>query len=198
MIPKSNKTYRFYIDYKLLNKITPKDAYPMKDIDTILQMLREARFLSKIDLSQAYYQLLLSLKSRPYTAFAVPYKGLFQFKRMPYGLTNAPRTFQKLMERIIQPNWEPYVFVYLDDIIICTNSFKEHMHWLEKVLTALKEANLQLNKEKLSFCYDRVEYSGYIIDKDGLHTNPDKIQPITEYPPPKNLEQLRKFQGMIN
>jgi hypothetical protein len=169
----------------------------MRHVDDILDDVRFARFISKLDLSAAYNQILMDLKSREITAFCVPGRGLFHFIRMPYGLVNAPATFQKLMDQVIRPEWAPHVFSYLDDIIIVAATFEEHMYWLRKVLEALKEANLQINREKSEFCSAEVKYLGYVVNEEGLKTDDDKVKPIIEYPAPKNLKQLRRFLGMI-
>ena len=127
----------------------------------------------------------------------MPGRGLFQFLRLPYGLTNAPAVFQRIMDELIKSEWEPYVFAYLDDVIIVAPTFEEHVKWLEAVLEALKKANLQINLKKSEFCCAEVKYLGYIVNEDGLKADEDKVRPILEYPAPLNLKQLRRFLGMI-
>uniref|UniRef100_A0ABD2WNZ3 RNA-directed DNA polymerase n=1 Tax=Trichogramma kaykai TaxID=54128 RepID=A0ABD2WNZ3_9HYME len=197
IVPKPNGKYRFCLDYRQVNAVTKKNAYPMRHMDDILDKLREAKFISKLDLSQAYHQILLEEKSKEITAFSVQGRGHFQFRRMPYGLTNAPGTFQALMDRLIGPEWEPHVFSYLDDIIIVTNDFEEHLIWLKRVLSALKEANLQINREKSEFLCSEVKYLGYVVDGGGLRVDNDKVKPIVDYPAPVNTKQLKRFLGMI-
>ena len=109
-------------------------------MDGILDKLRRAKYISKIDLENAYFQVELSEESWQYTAFAVPGWGLCQFKKMPFGLTNAPTTFQRLINALFGPEMEPNVCGYLDDIIIATDSFEEHQKWLEIVLTKIRDA----------------------------------------------------------
>ena len=120
MIKKSDGTYRFCVDYRDLNKVTRRDAYPIPNMDTILDKLRRAKYLTKIDLRQAYYQIPLEKASRKYTAFSVLGSGLWQFTRMPFGLMIAPSTFQRLIDSLFGPEMQPNVFGYLDDIIIAT------------------------------------------------------------------------------
>ena len=134
---------------------------------------------------------------REITAFSLAGRGLFHFTCLPYRLCNAPATFQKIMDYLIRPDWEPHVFAYLDDVIIVTESFDQHLVWLKKVLSALKAANLQINREKSDFCCSEVRYLGYVVNEEGLKTDEDKVRPITEYPAPTNLKQLRRFLGMI-
>ena len=197
MIRKSDGTYRFCVDYRDLNRVTRKDAYPIPSMDSILDKLRRARYLTKIDLKQAYYQIPMEQSSRKYTAFAVPGLGLWQFKRMPLGLTNAPMTFQRLVDSLFGPEFQPSVFGYLDDIIIATETFEEHVMWIELVLKRLVEANIKVNKEKCEVCCSRVTYLGFLLDEEGLRSDPDKIAPVLEYPAPKNIKQLRRFLGMV-
>ena len=152
---------------------------------------------TKIDLKQAYYQIPMEQSSRKYTALAVPGSGLWQFKRMPFVLTNAPMTFQRLVDSLFGPEFQPSVFGYLDDITIATETFEEHVTWIELVLKRLVEANMKVNKEKCEVCCSRVTYLGFLLDKEGLRPDPDKIVPVLEYPAPKNIKQLRRFLGMV-
>ena len=171
MIRKSNGTYRF--------------------------KLRQARYLTKIDLRQAYYQIPLDKASRKYTAFAVPGSGLWQFTRMPFGLMNAPSTFQRLIDTLFGPEMQPNVFGYLDDIIIATESFEDHLYWMEVVLKELVGAGLEVNREKCEFCCSQVSYLGLLLDREGLRPDSEKVAPVADYPVPKNVKQLRRFLGML-
>jgi len=151
MVRKPNGTYRFCLDFRKLNSVSKKDAYPLPYMNAILDKLRSARYISTIDLSQAYFQIPLERSSRELTAFTVPGKGLFHFKRMPYGLTGAPATFQRLLDRLIGPEMEPHAFAYLDDIVVVTQTFDEHLEWLKRVLNRIREAGLTINPEKSKF-----------------------------------------------
>ncbi|CAB0036910.1 unnamed protein product [Trichogramma brassicae] len=127
LVKKSDGSYRFCVDYRDLNKVTKKDGYPCKNMDTILDRLRRARYISKIDLKSAYHQVCLDDDSKAYTAFSVQGSGQYQFLRLPFGLKCAPMTFQRLMDSLFGAEVEPYVFAYLDDIILVTETFEEHM-----------------------------------------------------------------------
>ena len=174
IVTKQDKTYRFCVDYRALNRVTKKDAYPSQNLDRILDKLRLARYITKIDLKQAYFQIPMAEESKKYTAFAVPESGLWQFRRMPFGLTNAPQTFQRLIDQLFGPELEPFVFGYLDDIIIVTEGFEEHLKWVEVVVTRLVVAGLTVNRKKCEFCCYQVAYLGYLLDRDGLHSNPER------------------------
>ncbi|CAB0032495.1 unnamed protein product [Trichogramma brassicae] len=123
IVKKADGSNRFCIDYRDLNKVTKKDAYPVQNIDGILDKLRSAKYISTIDLKSAYFQIAMEESSKQYTAFAVPGAGLFQFTRLAYGLTNAPMAFQRLIDAVFGPECEPFVFGYLDDIVIVTRDF---------------------------------------------------------------------------
>ena len=196
MVKKSNGKYRFCLDFRKVNGVSKKDAYPLPNMNGILDKLRSARYISTIDLSQAYFQIPLAKESREITAFSVPGKGLYHFTRMPYGLTGAPATFQRLLDKLIGPEMEPHAFAYLDDIVVVTPTFEEHLAWLDRVLTKIFDAGLTINPEKCEFCRSQVRYLGFIVQRDGLTVDPEKVKPILEYPAPTNLKQLRRLLGM--
>uniref|UniRef100_A0ABD2WHR2 RNA-directed DNA polymerase n=1 Tax=Trichogramma kaykai TaxID=54128 RepID=A0ABD2WHR2_9HYME len=198
LVKKQNSDeYRMCIDFREINKKTVKDAYPVASLDTVLDKLRKARYISKIDLKAAYHQIPMEKTSRKYTAFAVAGSGLWQFTRLPFGLVNAPMTFCRLVDHLFGPEYEPYVFYYLDDIILVTETFEQHLDWIGKVLRRLVDAGLEINKEKCEFCCHSVAYLGYVLDGEGLRTDSTKVQPILEYPTPTNVKQLRRFLGII-
>ena len=156
IVAKSNGTHRFCVDFRELNKVTSPDAYPMPSIESILDRLREARYISKVDLRQAYFQVALEEESRKYTAFAVPGSRLWQFKRFAFGLINGPATFSRLIDSLFGPECQPQVFGYLDDVIIVTKTIEEHLVWVEYVLRRLINAGLAISFEKSEFCCPRV------------------------------------------
>ena len=117
---------------------------------------------------------------------------------MPYGLSGAPARFQRLLDRLITPEFEPHGFAYLDDIIVVSETFKEHTYWLERVLDAILKAGLTVNREKSEFGCSQVRYLGYLVDRTGMHPDPEKVEPITSYPAPNTLRKLRRFLGMVS
>ena len=163
-----------------------------------MDKLRGAKYISKLDIHKGFHNILLEKKSREKTAFTVPGRGLFQLKKMPFGLTNAPATFQRMIDSLIGPEMEPRVFVYMDDIIIVTESFEEHLKWLSKVVKKIKDTNLNLNLKKCEFCCSQVKYLGYLVNENGLLVDPDKVSLILEYPTPRNVKELRRFLGMAS
>ena len=197
IVKKHDGGYRFCVDFRDVNKVTKKDAYPTQNMDSILDKLRKARYLTKIDLKQAYFQIKMERSSRQYTAFSVPGSGLWQFKRMAFGLSNSPMTFLRLVDALFGPEFEPNVFAYLDDILIVTEKFEEHLKWLEFVLRRLVDAGLVVNREKCEFCCSRVSYLGFLLDKEGLRPDPERIEPVLNFPAPQSVKQLRRFLGMV-
>ncbi|XP_076656370.1 uncharacterized protein LOC143361015 [Halictus rubicundus] len=198
MVKKSNGKYRFCLDFRKVNEVSKKDAYPLPIMSSILDKLRAARYISTLDLSQAYFQIPLEESSKPITAFTVPGKGLFQFKRMPYGLSGAPATFQRLLDRLIGPEMEPHAFAYLDDIIIATSTFEEHLSWLSRIFRRIKSAGLIVNPEKCEFCREEVRYLGFVVSREGLKVDSEKVAPVLSFPVPRNIRQLRRFLGMAS
>jgi len=198
MIKKPSGNYRFCIDFRQLNLHTEKDAYPLPQINPILEKLKGAKFISTIDLKQGYWQVPLDEDSRPLTAFTVPGKGLYQFTVMPFGLHSAGATFQRLLDKIIGPTLEPKAFAYLDDLILISQSFSDHLALLKEVFDRLKRAGLQVNREKCQFCKTELKYLGHVVNERGIQTDPDKVAAILEFPRPTNVRTLRGFLGLAS
>jgi RNase H-like domain found in reverse transcriptase/Reverse transcriptase (RNA-dependent DNA polymerase)/Integrase zinc binding domain/Integrase core domain/Aspartyl protease len=198
VVQKANKSTRLCIDARKLNEVTIKDEYPLPNINRILAQLRTSKFLSSIDLKDAFFQIPLSLESRHKTAFAVPGRGFFHFRRCPFGLSNSPKTMSRLMDKILGCRLEPNVFTYLDDVIIATPNFETHIRCLETIAESFKEAGITINTQKSKFCRKQLEYLGYIIDSElGLRTDPEKVGPILRYPTPTKVKEVQRFLGMV-
>lgn len=197
LLRKKDGGYRFVVDFRELNKVTERDAYPLPLVSATLDKLRNARFLSTIDIKSAYWQIPLAQKSRPLTAFIVPNRGLFQFCRMPMGLHNAPATWQRFIDRLFL-DLEQNVLVYLDDVIICTNSFEEHLRLLKEVLDRLGNAGLTVNREKCHFCKSQLKYLGYVVGEDGLMVDPAKVEAILNIPRPNKVGDVRRLIGLAS
>lgn len=197
LVKKKNNTYRFCIDYRKLNQVSIPDAYPLPYISSILDKLRNANYLSSVDIKSAFWQVPMEENSKQYTAFSTS-RGLFQFRRMPFGLHSSPATFQRLVDTVLGVELEPFVFVYLDDIIILTPTFEKHLEILEEVFNRLKNAGLRLGRDKCQFCRPELKYLGYVVDNNGLHVDPDKISAILEIPTPRNVKEVRRILGMTS
>lgn len=197
MVRKGDGSYRFCVDYRKLNRVTERDAYPLPLVTTTLDKLRDARYLSSLDIKSAYWQVPVAEESRALTAFTVPGRGLFQFCRMPFGLHNSPATWQRLIDRVLSP-WEEYVFVYLDDIVIVTQSFDKHLEVLRQVFKRLTEAGLTVRRDKCHICRSELKFLGYVVDSSGLHCDPDKVSAILNIPTPTNVKEVRRFLGITS
>lgn len=177
--------------------MTIRDSYPLPQINRILSRIRCSKYISSIDLKDAYWQIGLSEESKPKTAFTIPGVGFFMFSRLPFGLSNSAQVLCKLMGRILGVDLEPFVFVYLDDIIILSETLEDHFNLLSTVADRLRKAGLTINIQKSKFLQKQVEYLGYIISENGLHVNPERLAPILNYSTPMCIKDIRyRFMGM--
>lgn len=195
-VPKKNGKVRCTLDARHLNSVTRKQAYPSHNANRILTQLRGNTYLSTIDIKDAFYNILIRPEDRKYTAFSIPGRGSFCYRKMAMGLTGSVSTWCELADRVIGNDLEPYCYVFIDDIIIATDDFDEHIRILETVLKRLNEAGLTANPEKSKLCRKSIRFLGIIIDDKGLRCDPDKVRAINELQPPKNLKQLRRINGM--
>lgn len=197
-VRKATGKLRLCLDSRKLNAVTIKDPYPLPHLRRILGRLEKSTYLSTVDLSDAFWQIPLDKASCEKTAFIVPCRGLYQFTRLPFGLKNSPMALARCMDRVLDQGWEPNVFVYLDDIVICSETFEDHLEWIRKVAERLSEANLTINTTKSKFCQKQIKYLGYILSGDGLRPDPVKISGIVNYQAPTKIREVRQFMGMAN
>lgn len=193
VVRKKDGEHRFCIDFQKLNNASEADAYPLPHILATLDKLRGAQYLKN-----GYWQVPLTPSSRPLTVFTVPGKGLMQFRVMPFGLHSAPATFQRLLDTVLGPELEPHVLVYLDDIIVISKTFDEHLQILREVFQRLRMAHLRPNQEKCRFCVPRLKYLGHVIDHDGIRTDPEKVNATTQWPVPTTVRKIRQFLGLAS
>lgn len=187
---------RMCLDSRRLNSVTKKDAYPIPNIDGILSRLPPVHFISKIDLKDAFWQIRLSDDSKYKTAFTVPNRPLYQFTRMPFGLCNAPQSLCRLMDIVIPYNLKSHIFVYLDDLLVVSQHFEDHLGHLVEVACQLRKAGLTINVRKSSFALNKVKYLGYVVGNGTLQVDEDKVRAIKELPIPRSIKQVRRFLGM--
>lgn len=198
LIKKPSGKYSFCIDFRKVNTVSGKDAYPIPHINFILEKLREANYISTLDLLSGCWQIPMEKESRPITAFTIPGRGLYHFKVMPFGLHSDPAKFQRLLDSIIGPEFEPRAFAYLDDLVLISQTFEEHLQLLKEVFDKLRGAGLVINPEKCHFCKKELKYLGHIINEKGIHTDPEKVRAIKEFPTPKTVKQVRSFIGLAS
>lgn len=194
LVKKANGSDRLCINPKKVNAVTIFDSYPLPNISSILDRLGKANYLSSIDLKDAFWQIPLKPESREKTAFAIPGKGLFQLKVVGFGFRNSSACMQRLMDRLCGDRFFPY----LDDIVIPSETFEQHMADLRFLFERLKWANLTINFEKSKFCRPSLKYLGFVVDKLGLHTDPDKVTAILNFERPKNTTEVRRLIGLAS
>ncbi|CAF0786226.1 unnamed protein product [Adineta steineri] len=196
LLTKPDGTFRFIIDYRKLNVITKKDVFPQPSIEELVQRLGGHSWFTKIDMKAGYHQIPIQHKDKEKTAF-VTQDGLYQFEVLPMGLTNAPASFQRLMHNIIGYNRWDYTCVYLDDVIIFSNSFEQHMNHLQEIFQILKDHNFTLNPNKCSIAQQSIEFLSHTITQDSIVPLKERIQAILNIPQPTTLAQANKFIGKI-
>lgn len=186
---------RLVIDFQKLNNETITDKYPIPDINMIIQNLGKSRYFSTIDLESGFHQISIKPEDREKTAFSVNFNK-FQFKRMPFGLKNAPSIFQRCVNDILQPYIGDFAYVYIDDVIVFSKTEKEHLEHISLIFEALHQANMKASDEKSHFFKEKIEYLGHIIMHNKITVDPEKIATIRDYETPKTLKQLRSFLGL--
>jgi RNase H-like domain found in reverse transcriptase/Reverse transcriptase (RNA-dependent DNA polymerase)/Integrase zinc binding domain/Integrase core domain len=195
-VSKSNGKTRVCMDCRKLNAITVKESYPVPNLNRILSRIRHTKYLTTLDLQDAYFQVALDEESREICSFRVSGVGSFRFVSMVFGLHNAAQCLTRIMDQVLGIEMEPFVFYYHDDIIIATDTFERHIEKLNEVARKLREANLSINLQKSRFCRPEITYVGYTLDENGLKPNTDKVSAILNLPTPKTLRDVRGIIGM--
>ena len=197
LVRKKDGRLRFCIDLRRLNNRTVKDAYSLPRIESILDSLGGAQIFSTLDLKAGYWQVEMAEECKAYTAFTCGPLGFYECDTMPFGATNAPATFQRLMHDCLGDLNMNWCIVYLDDIIIFSDTQEEHIKRLEAVFQKLMAAGLKLKPAKCFFFRDEIEYLGHVVSGKGISTNPKKIEAVTKWPTPKTVYDVRSFLGFV-
>ncbi|KAL5460047.1 hypothetical protein EMCRGX_G033464 [Ephydatia muelleri] len=180
-----------------VNSMTQKDAYPLPRIDETLEALTGSQFFTTLDLASGYWQVEMEEADRKKTAFSTR-EGHFEFNVMPFGLTNAPATFQRLMECVLAGLTYEQCLIYLDDIVVFSVTFDQHLERLKMVFHHLEEAGLKLKPSKCHFAKSEIRYLGHIVSRQGIQADPDKTSAMISFPVPSNIKELRQFLGLTN
>ena len=185
-VKKKDGGLRMVVDHKALNKLTIKNRYPLSRINDLFDQLVDSCVFSSLDLSQRYHQIRILEEDVAKTTFRVPF-GHYQFKVLSFGLTNAPTTFQGVMNRIFHQYLEKFVLVYLDDILVFSKTPKEHIEHLRVVFDVLCKKKLYAKLAKCHFAKNELEYLGHVVGKDGIKVDPKKIETIAKWTRPKDV-----------
>ncbi|GKC20732.1 putative reverse transcriptase domain-containing protein [Tanacetum coccineum] len=194
-VKKKDGSFRMCIDYRELNRLTVKNRYPLPRINDLFDQLQGSRVYSKIDLRSGYHQLRVREEDIPKTAFRTRY-GHYEFQVMPFGLTNAPTVFMDLMNRVCKPYLDRFVIVFIDDILVYSKSRKEHEGHLKLILRLIKGEELYAKFLKCEFWLSKVQFLGHVIDREGIHVDPTKIESIKVWASPKTPTEIRQFLGL--
>ncbi|KAD6119725.1 hypothetical protein E3N88_10996 [Mikania micrantha] len=194
-VKKKDGSMRMCIDYRELNKLTVKNRYPLPRIDDLFDQLQGAKWFSKIDLRSGYHQLKVRNEDVEKTAFRTRY-GHYEFLVMSFGLTNAPAAFVDLMNRVCRPMLDRSVIVFIDDILVYSKNEGDHACHLREVLETLRREKLYAKFSKCAFWLQEVQFLGHVVNADGIHVNPSKIQAVAKWSPPKTPTEVRSFLGL--
>ena len=195
MVDKSDGGYRPCGDYRSLNNVTEPDKYPIPYLSDATHFLAGKTVFSKVDLVRGYHQIPVAPEDVPKTAVITPF-GLFEFLRTPFGLKNAAQAFQRLMDQVIGDL--PFLFVYLDDVLIASRNSEEHLQHVQLLFTRLEQHGLVVNPDKCVFAVPRLEFLGHSISSAGSAPLPSKVEAVAQFPRPRTVLEMMQFTGMIN
>ncbi len=196
-VKKKDGSLRLCVDYRKLNEMTIRNSYPLPLISDLLDRVKGAKIFTKLDLKSAYNLVRIKEGDEFKTAFRTRY-GHYEYLVMPFGLKNAPATFQHFINDVLSDYLDEFVISYIDDILIYSKDIKEHHTHVTKVLIRLLENNLYLNLEKCEFDVEETTFLGYVISKRGLEMDKDKVKAVLDWPIPKNVKEIQSFIGLCN
>ena len=195
IVRKKDGSIRLCCDYRTLNSKMIRDSFPLARMEECIDALSGAKFFSTLDLASGYHQVAMDPEDQEKTAFTTPF-GLYEWKRMPFGLANSPAHFSRLMQYVLHDHLFQILLVYLDDILVYAGDFDEHLRRLQSVMDRLKEVNLKLSPDKCNFMSSQVTFLGHVLTAEGLKTDPEKISAVKNFPIPKTVTDVRSFLGL--
>ena len=195
LVKKHDGSQKFCVDFRNLNAATIKNNFAMPRIHERLDSLNGCRFFTVLDLTAGYWQFKMSNESKKWTAFKTQ-MGVFEFERMPFGLCNAGATFQRVMDSMLR--CLDFTSAYIDDIIVASKSFDEHLSHLEKVFERLRNCRHKIKTRKCQFCNPKTKFSGFVVSEHGVQVDEEKVEAIKDYPTPRNNKQVKQFLGLAS
>lgn len=190
-----NQKWRLVIDYRAINAVTVDDKFPIPNIDSLFDKLGRAQYFSTIDLAKGFHQIMMDERDIEKTAFSTP-TGHFEFIRMPFGLKNAPATFQRMMNHVLRDYINKICVIYMDDILVFSTSLEEHLDNLSKIFETLNKHNLKVQLNKCNFLARETKFLGHVVTSDGLKPCPSKIEIMNKVPIPNTVKRIKSFLGL--
>jgi hypothetical protein len=198
LVKKKNGSTRMCIDYRALNKLTVRDNFPLPLIDDCLEYLNNKKVFSLLDLKSGFHQVRISVESMKYTSFVTP-DGQYEYLRMPFGLKNAPSVFQRFINKILKPFIDSgKIVVYMDDILLASESLDEHLSLLSEVLHCIAVNGLELQVNKCQFAYNSIEYLGFVVSSEGIKPGTAKLAAVQQFPLPSSVKEVQSFLGLCS
>ena len=197
LVKKKNGKWRFCVDYRRLNSVTVKDCHPLPRVDDTLDALAGSVWFSTLDFSNGFWQLEVAEEDREKTAFTTG-QGLYQWRSMPMGLSNSPATYQRMMELVLRGLPWNICMVYLDDVLLYSDTFERHLSSLREVFSRIKAAGLKLNPSKCHLARNHVVFLGHVISQQGLQPDPKNTEKVRKWPTPQSASEVRAFVGLCS
>jgi hypothetical protein len=196
LVPKGDD-FRPVVDYRALNQKIKIESVPLPDIHYCFHWFREAKFFTSLDLNSAYHQIGLSERSKPLTTFATDW-NLYEYTRVPFGIATGAQVLTRLLDMVFSDVKFRFVFHYLDDLVIYSNSFEDHIAHLREVFGRLRRAGLTVSPAKVKFATSHLSFLGHIISTNGVMIDPDRTRNITNFPPPRDVKGIARLVGTVN
>ena len=196
-VRKTDGGLRMCVDYRQVNKVTKKEMYPMPNMTKCIYKSNKVKFFTKLDLVRGYYQVPIDKESRKYTAFST-LQHHYQFKRLSFGLKNSGMAFQRMMQQVLAPLLNQKIVIYIDDILIMSETFEEHLDIVSKVLNLLRMYRIKIKVQKCEMFKTEVTFLGHVINGEGIRKSPEYIEKVLEVQKPQTVKEMRKFLGLIN